>query len=1692
MQTKPLIIYQNETGRELCRVEKWTFNDKAKGIDGQYLTMEIKSPYEVNFSIGDYCEYRGVRYYLNLLPTTTQKARRGEYAEAFVYQNVRFDGAGFELCRILMLDIVPTTPLWNIDKGTNYTGSSNFQLFCGETRANVNGKEVVYPAVCTLAGKIQANLDRAYPNLGWKVHVNISDTTTINGEAILVTHTDDKVLSFNGTTVANALSEVSNTFKLDYFIKGRNIYIGYTLGAVTGAFPDQGAAIGDNNYFHLGYGSGYADAEHPGRGLYEITKRSDNNQQIVTRLRAMGSTKNMPYHYYKKRYDLSQTLFPSNLQLPDTFRSPSDKHKNHAARKRINPIVNEVLGASNDSYLDVYDDIKKCTEGLREGVALWDGSMQDLPEIYPTIENMTYGELRGALCPDMLGNTEQSDVSQDADGHRSYHFYKDKERIDEILCVGKLSLGRVAVDDANIGQGVLPESIQDRYATTDCPCSFSERIRFPYTAQYNCGPHQLFPTIKLQPKGKYILSPNGIGLVAGISIRNGRYLLSQKPIKADFSYTIKLYAKPCNREAVGNVIGVYKSKTIRIDNSDIGFVFEVDLPKMPDIQEEVTGKQKDEPQIKQILLNELSDVDATIEFHLSNIHSDSPQREITLSYYVGKSRKAPLPDESFSSVYLWALAPEDAKTINDPFHVVIKDLGLKDFKAQFTSNDEPMLVMKDGACVGRSFKINKDGATRVTYLKDGKTYNGWQLELTRATDTSLHTYYPSEHDRLEAGDHYVLLGISMPDTYVQAAEMRLLVAASQYLQDNSKTKYSYEPKIDEIFVARNYDMFERKGKKEQSIYWNLYAGLRLPFYGHPISGRQDEPLPLINIPIDTLTIKEGEGILPKIELKLKEGEQQSSYQRMAATIDKLYDGLRHGGQGLSQSDTSVIIKHVGDSRFLRKDVSDIAVEVITFVKGIIAKAVSYFSGIVNQGDLTNKGNMANSGNISNEGDLTNKGMISTKNLTVTGKATFFELEIQKAKAAGGMIVNSPSTFHIDAVEETADGWRCFQRAEQDGVVLMPMCEEGDQMMCANGMNVLKNGKGNRYYWRKVVLAMPAPVDFIINGKKEPCLRIDLSKTDRDPSSDDAPQVGDELVQVGSRTNKDRQGVIMTSAYKSFDAEIKAPYWAQYEGVDDYDLSKHRRTFFAHEKSAVYGDLMVKTGDGYVSQADVNTSTEKRFTTIEADAKGIRQAVADKATRTEVSQTADRLRQEVTNSERELRTTITQTADQIGLQISNGTHPNLLWGSDLTLEGVNVNDMQAVEQKIGVHVSCDKGFEYLSGQGVDGSDAMYFKCDPSKDLKFRGLYWEKSAGARKNIKVRRNTTYTISAWVRFSCSPAENSADYYLEAYATASADDTKRIRQYDMKWTAKPHSGREWKRVVCSFTSAEYDYISLAILVHGLGVGEFWVCRPKLELGEKATPWCEYDGTEEGLRRTGIDIKEGKIILDAKNTIVKENLTTKRLLTNPTYAGGPYAEIYGSEFLIRYGDGNKGAQFGIGDDGLLHLIFFDADGKAVGDLGPGGWSKLVDATTESKWTEIRLKNITGEKDINVVRGVMAGSTPSYYRFTAARNSKLGVAGENAEYDNQLFIRIRDFSEKIQDGWYISPNDGKYNEWIVPYEPLVGKKPLRIYVTRCYHYLSGKLQSTVNIYYTEDGGILSQTDRYGELLIGLSEKSIYEK
>ena len=916
-----------------CTVNKWKFQDKMMGE--QFVSFNVTSEKPIDWSVGDYCIFRGETYTLNYVPTVTQKSRTGERQDAYTYENVKFESRYEELTRCTMLDIIPTSDMHQAILGTNYTGSSKFQLFCGETL--YNGR--TYTAVCALALKMQANLDRMYGAGVWTIDVDTTTSyTKASGVTQLMTHTDDKTLTFDNTTVAKALEEVHNIFKLDYCVKGRLIQIGHTLRNLT--------SDNDNEAFAFGYGKGYPTREDMGTGLFKLKRVANSQQKIVTRLRAMGSTKNMPYRYYNGKYGLSQSLFPTNLQLPNTFENPSKKSEANGRRDELYgvnehnnlPYVRHVKGETNDSYIEKEDNAEGCAEGLREDSARWDGSNSDLPEIYPTIEEVTFGDLRGDGVLDQAGG--------------NFEGYGDNEHIDELLAVGYKN-GSAMIDDANVGNGILTEN-GEILVGNKTTCLLEEtRVgydEFMQTDNGYAGPEKNVFIINDVYPGKYTLTPALSTTYWGASIYNwlrdgySRSLLNGICLV----FTIKQRSKDTG--VVTTLCSFRESRWITLKDGDMIYTdedwnvigkekiyVEREMPSLPGVAGE------------KFAVTEFSDIILTVTPYVRNIQNGGiDMTDMQLAYWIGKSKKA---TSDVTPEYHLVSADSNESDNGSTFHVFIKDIGF-DITACFTG-EEPVMAMKSGRCVGREFTICQD-VEKITY--DGK--RGYMLTLKRKEDTGLNTYYPSYTDRIETGDKFVLLNINMPDAYIEAAEMRLLRAATDYLSDNSETKFTYQPSIDDIYLQRNLDICRKENRESDSVFWRLYAGLKFTFIARFASGDDDigDELVSAELTIEQVTIEMGDGLTPKVEIRLNDDVQQSTLQKLTTSIDRIYSGSIFGGGGSGGGGASTaqlisLIQSEGEKQFLSKRHDDMARGVIGFLSGLWVQAKGLF-GIDEEGHIT--------------------------------------------------------------------------------------------------------------------------------------------------------------------------------------------------------------------------------------------------------------------------------------------------------------------------------------------------------------------------------------------------------------------------------------------------------------------------------------------------------------------------------------------------------------------------------------------------------------------------------------------------------------------------------------------------------------------------------------------------------------------
>lgn len=232
-----------------------------------YVAVTIESSAPINFNIGDNLIYRGEEYTLNYIPTVTKRARRGSYGGAFVYEQIKFDSASVELTDCRFLDYVLN------DNEIHYSSLPKFSFYC-ET-------------VKDLTDRILANLNRLYT--GERAWTITYDTYADGSDKPISVDSDDANVVVDGMNCWDALALVNTQFGYRFTIKGRNIRINYSGDFVN----SEDFAYGRSN------------------GLISIQRVSDASQQIITRLRAYGSTKNLPYHYYANIGELKNVTVQS-------------------------------------------------------------------------------------------------------------------------------------------------------------------------------------------------------------------------------------------------------------------------------------------------------------------------------------------------------------------------------------------------------------------------------------------------------------------------------------------------------------------------------------------------------------------------------------------------------------------------------------------------------------------------------------------------------------------------------------------------------------------------------------------------------------------------------------------------------------------------------------------------------------------------------------------------------------------------------------------------------------------------------------------------------------------------------------------------------------------------------------------------------------------------------------------------------------------------------------------------------------------------------------------------------------------------------------------------------------------------------------------------------------------------------------
>ena len=1134
-----------------------------------FVTINFKHEVPINFQIGDYIVYRGERFELNYEPGKDKQARPDTYGEGFVYDSVKFNALQDELARAEFLDVVLN------DNELHYTSLPKFPFFV--------------QTLDDLLDRIQANLDEQIGAGLWKIYSRNKDRSVQRGAlesewlSVYGEKTEDNVIESMSITVDSqtcwqALALVNEKWDINFIVRGRNIYVGTT-------------GIEAGHIFSYGLG----------KGLYEIVQNADSEQSVITRLRAYGSEKNLPSHYYadlgvKYVANITKVIGAStNVELELDI----DYIETYFKNKRKYVVSGESQEQSNGWVLQVTFDFQTTITGY-------------VTQSGSSGKCRFYSELKG-------GQVDSGDEES-------------KEKLDAFIAQVNAGNTKMYIT-SGLNKKVVPSSMKE-YAENLPNNMAVNRLMLPGFPHVSLS--DFYDSLTEQEK-KYV-NPTG-----------KLHKFSTDPYRP--------YIDSLNIEEIG-----LRSASQFFDTDDkTNGVIEI----YPTIEEmEIGGVRVDE-------------IDEGV---------------------------APDDDGRFGD-------NETVKNIDIHLNKAI-DFDINDLK-----DDDFSISMKDGMCGGRTFKVAS--STKV----DGR----WRLTIERSKDDALELWFPYKDYPIKSGDHFVLTGITLPDSYVKAASLKLLKYAIALLDKNDYTRYVYQPKVDELFMARQHDLAQADETGViKSLHDTLKAGDLMNF--------NDTDLNIEGIiSIDQLTIKEEDGKIPTYDITLREDKEVGTIQKIQQQISSLQNGNGGTGAGLTTTQVKNQVATEGSKHFISKINDDTAKGIITWEK--IQKLLS---GLL-------VGNFNNENGGSWTPDAEGRSHLITDYLEVRMKAIFEELVVKKTSTIGGKEILSPAggvvahkveTVTVTYNEVSQKAYRCYFLAEQEGDSVDNDFAVNDQVR-SESFNVRKgtyHKVGNHFYWRLVIGRDEEPVE--LEGKKYHY--IDLSDTDCATASD-VPAKGDVLNQCGNRTDVERQNCLIFSAVDTYSPSISL-----YHGINSYS--------FANREYVEYG---------------VNKQTNKAFFNVYGD-----MYVGDRPTKENGYEGSSYIKYDSAAKQVSVKGKISAKSTVDGKELSQYIKENSAKG--LTEEQVNnlIKNSQVITD---LQNQVDGAIETWFYDGVPtlkNAPASSWATDKEKDTHLGDLYYDNKTGKAYRFAKDGNTykwtiiTDTDIAKALSDASKAQETADGKMKVFST--------------------------------------------------------------------------------------------------------------------------------------------------------------------------------------------------------------------------------------------------------------------------------------------------------------------------------------
>lgn len=538
-----------------------------------------------------------------------------------------------------------------------------------------------------------------------------------------------------------------------------------------------------------------------------------------------------------------------------------------------------------------------------------------------------------------------------------------------------------------------------------------------------------------------------------------------------------------------------------------------------------------------------------------------------------------------------------------------------------------MLKFQTGELAGRG----TDGSFQAAWHEDTRE---WEIINVYPDDT---TQIPGGTIIPTPGDQYIPWNFAMPQEYITEAEQEYKQAVDDYLNTYSFDPNKYTGTTDRNYIEKNHTPLH--------IGWNVRL-LSDQYFG-AIGGYKDTRITKVQRKLNDLcqaTITCSDEVGTGWKSSVDNSLDSLRYEVAKQAEQYVYDIIK-SFETKTPSDNNVFSALKSLKTLLRKDQSDSTnfllkllggAEFGVFASGISganidAQGAAELLSLVLRGALTigeyKKG--LKGANIDEQGvadllsilvrsgiesanfstgalgagfclkkDENGDSYLEVDRMLVRKVATFIRLLIQQIKHVGGQIILTPASMSCVKIEDKGDFYRCYfentdgeRTIEQEFVV-------GD-LARAQTFNVkegVNENVTNTYYWRAVV------------GTGDNY--IDLSKTDCDTGSTE-PKAGDDIVQLGNKSDATRQAAIILSAYGN-----DAPYFKLYRGINSYSLDGKEFVSFSRSEVMIIADaIRFSSGESvkdYIDNAvgEVNTKVDDAISDLSENISFVNQLSKD--------------------------------------------------------------------------------------------------------------------------------------------------------------------------------------------------------------------------------------------------------------------------------------------------------------------------------------------------------------------------------------------------------------------------------------------------------------------------------------------------